>query len=66
MTTENRGVLVNSIILRMNEIIAAKNKELCNHNLYADQLPRLGFDTFIQLAFLSDKELDKITKAAGI
>lgn len=66
MTTKNRGILINGIILRMNEIISTKNKELCKQNLYSDQVPLLGFDTFIQLAFMSDSDLDKIAKAAGI
>jgi hypothetical protein len=66
MNTTIKASLISNIIESLNAQIKAKNKKLCDENLHYKQLALHGGDMFLQLSFLSDNELNKIARAAGV
>ena len=62
----NKGLLINAIILRLNEQIIESNKKLCAENLHSEQAPLHGGDLFLKLALLSEPDIQEIARAAGI
>lgn len=66
MNATIKANLINNIIEVLNSQIKVKNKELCEENLHYKQSPLHGSDMFLKLSFISDGELNKIARAAGI
>lgn len=66
MKKSNKGIYIQHIINTLNDKIKADNKILCGENRCIEQKPLHGGDMFLKLAFMSDENIDKIVKAAGL
>lgn len=66
MNKDVRAILISAIIGVLNGILIKKNKELCKQNLYTEQVPLHGADTFFRLSFMADDQIRKIAATCGI
>ena len=66
MTSKEKGILINGIIIVLNEQLIKKNKQLCSENRHCDQIPLHGVDMFLCLAFKTDDEITNIAKHCGL
>jgi hypothetical protein len=62
---EDKASMTAFIMDTLNKPILEHNKRLCSRNLWNEQVPLHGFDTWLKLAFMSDDEIRKLAKACG-
>ena len=63
MRQSEKSILISAIIGYMKHDITAKNKRLCEKNLYWKQEAFDAGELFIKLAFMADDEIEKIAKS---
>ena len=66
MNKSDKGIYINHIINTLNDKIKSDNKILCSQNRHSEQTAIHGGDMFFKLAFMSDKQINKIAKACGL
>ena len=60
MKPETKSLYIRTIINYLSEETKKKNAELVKRNLYTEQVAFDADDMFLKLAFMSDREVDKI------
>lgn len=66
MSEKVKGILINSIISKLNDCIRQDNKNLVEHNLHSEQKPLHGAEMFFKLAYMSDEVIKEIAKNCGV
>lgn len=66
MTSEQKAIIANSVIGRLNDVVIKRNKQLCRENLHYKQTPLHGFGMFIDLMAMDDDKFNEIAKLTGV